>query len=140
MSIKKAIKKSLPVSFVQLTSDSLDEVLSFINTLPRRAIWNHPTGGFSEWDNYTEGDTIGVLVFSGDGTMRGIATVGSYVIKDQEGDYLFMTEDQFKSQYDVVPEVSMTPTPTAPVAEVTANTNSTTTTNTNKTTKGKPKS
>lgn len=110
MAIKEAFKKPVKVNYIQL-EDNLDEVLGFIDSLPRRAIWNHPTGGFSDWDHRSDGDTIGILVFNIDGTMRSVVTTGSYVVKDQEGDYLFMTEDAFLSQYEV-PPVIKTPEPT----------------------------
>lgn len=138
MSIKQAQKKPVMVHYVQLL-DNLDEVLHFIDTLPRRAIWNHENGGFSEWDNFTSGDTVGILVFNVDGTMRSLVKQGSYVVKDQEGGYLFMTEEAFQSQFDVAPEIKPSPTPTATVSVVTENTNSTTTPNTSKTTKAKSK-
>jgi hypothetical protein len=141
MAIKEAFKKPVKVSYVQLTGDTLDEALEFIDNLPRRAIWNHPTGGFSEWDNRQEGDSIGILVFSTDGLLRAIVTDGSYVIKDQEGDYLFMTAEQFDSQFDIppvkTPEPTKTPNPTLSTDNIqvpTVNTKSSTTENTKSTT------
>ena len=114
MAIKQAQKKPVMVTYVQL-EDNLDEVLNFIDTLPRRAIWNHPTGGFSDWDHKSDGDTVGILVFNLDGTMRSVVKQGSYVVKDQEGDYLFMTDDAFESQFELPPAVKTpetTPIPT----------------------------